>query len=492
MAEWFLQAGQETGYPIRDVNGEYQTGFTLSHGTLRDGLRCSTAKAFLRPINKRPNLHVTLHSIVEKILIHEETYQAYGVVFSKMGFKKTVYAQREVLLSAGALQSPQLLMLSGVGPQQHLEEKGIDVIYNSPGVGYNMQDHVAMGGITFLYDAPKEYEETGCGFILPKVFEASTVDHFVHDKDGPIYWLPECEVMAFVSTKYQNYSDDWPDVQFFFASYADNTDGGLFGKRATGVTDEVYTAVYEEILYNDAFNIIPLLMRPRSRGKLLLKDKNPHSKILIYPNYYDDPYDLAVIVEGAKIAYNITLAQSLQAYGARINKLRVPGCEPYEFISDDYWACVAQHFTLTIYHPCGTAKMGPDTDEYAVVDARLKVRGVKNLRVIDASIMPYITTGNTNAPTIMIAEKAADLIKEDWGMLPKAEDKYEEPKEENKNDEEESTPVYEEEETQENKGGWEWPETEEEVVGVGQKVFEVKWDQNGDADKDEKMDLDYW
>lgn len=296
LAEWFLQAGQDIGYEVRDINGANQTGFTLSHGTLRDGLRCSTAKAFIRSVHDRPNLHVSLHSTVEKVLIHEDTNQAYGVVFNKHGKKKTIYADREIILSAGALQSPQLLMLSGIGPTDHLEKVGIKTIYDSPGVGFNMQDHVAMGGVTYLYDPPEEYSEEGCSFVLPKIFNTKTVNRFTRGHEGPIYWLPECEVMGFINTKYQNYSDDWPDIQFFFAAYADNTDGGLFGRRVAGIKDEVYTAVYEEILYKEAFNVMPLLLRPRSRGRIMLKDKNPNSKLLIYPNYYSDPYDLAVMV----------------------------------------------------------------------------------------------------------------------------------------------------------------------------------------------------
>lgn len=295
LVKWFLNAAEQLGYEVRDVNGEFQTGFTPSHGTLREGLRCSTAKAFLRPISSRENLHVSLMSEVEKIIIDKDTLQANSVVFTKYGVKNTILADREIILSAGAVQSPQLLMLSGIGPAQHLHEVGIEPLFHSPGVGENLQDHVAMGGGTFLFDAP-DVCPNGCGFLLPNVFSTETVEEFAHHEEGPVYWLPACEVMGFVKTKFQNQSDDWPDIQLFMASYSDNTDGGLFSKRATGLTDSFYAAVYEDILYHEAFNLMPLLLRPRSRGKILLKDKHHKSHPLIYPNYYSDPYDIAVLV----------------------------------------------------------------------------------------------------------------------------------------------------------------------------------------------------
>lgn len=285
--------GEQMGYDIIDLNGEYQTGFMLSHGTLRDGLRCSAAKAFVRPAHCRKNLHVSLFTLAEKILIDKVSYYAYGVNLKKEGTSRTIYASKEIILSAGAIQSPQMLMLSGIGPRYQLEYLNIDVIVDNPSVGENLQDHVATGGLTFLYEPPVNVEG---GFVLPKAFLTENVDAFTMEHKGPIYWLPEAEVMAFLKTKHANYTDDWPDIQVFFGSYGDNTDGGLFGKRAAGLTDDYYTAVYETIIYKDAITVMPLLMRPKSRGKLMLKDDKIITKPLIYPNYYDYSEDLKIMV----------------------------------------------------------------------------------------------------------------------------------------------------------------------------------------------------
>ncbi|KAJ8931347.1 hypothetical protein NQ314_015756, partial [Rhamnusium bicolor] len=210
------------------------------------------------------------------------------------------------------------------------------------------------GGATYLFEPTEEYKDKICSFQLPKIFSTETINDFAEKKEGPMYWLPECE------------SDDWPDIQFFLTAYADNTDGGMFGKKAAGITDEYYTAVYEEILYKEAFNILCLLLRPKSRGRIMLKDKSPYTKVLIYPNYFDDPQDLNVMVEGAKIGYKLAMSNVMKAYNTTFNKYRIPGCQHLPLLSDEYWACQAQHYTLTIYHPVGTAKMGPDTDPDAV------------------------------------------------------------------------------------------------------------------------------
>lgn len=410
-----LAASKDIGYNVIDLNGPTQVGFDFTQGTLRDGLRCSTAKAYLRPAQKRPNLQISLYSHVTKILINHETKEAEGVLFQKNGgLIFTALARKEVIISAGAVKSPQLLMLSGIGPRNHLIEKGIQPIVDLHGVGRNLQDHVAMGGITFMFDSPPTSRPYGAAIVLPRLFNLKTYFSFLYEKKGPIYSLPFCELMGFVNTKYNN-NTNWPDVQLIIATAGDNDDGGLFNRKDAGLTDEAFTAVYKDILYKDSFTIVPLLMRPNSNGRILLSDNNPNSAPVIYPNYFDNELDIKVLREGAKIAHRMGTSQTMKnGYNARYHAVPFPGCEKYEMLSDEYWECQARHYTLTIYHPTCTCKMGPPTDREAVVDPELRVYGINKLRVVDASVMAKIVTGNTNAPTIMIGEKASDMIKRFW------------------------------------------------------------------------------
>jgi glucose dehydrogenase (acceptor) len=298
LADIYLEAAAELNLlnAENDYNGASQTGFSRSQGSLRDGLRMSTAKAYLRPIRHRSNVHVSLKSHVEKILINPQTKEAYGVQFMKDDRRYVVFASKEVILSAGAIQSPQVLMLSGVGPRDHLEHHNIPVIHDLPGVGENLQDHVASGGGSYLITNPVSNDSLS--IVVPKVLQVDSVRKFSFDHRGPLYAMPACEIMGFVNTKYQDPMDDRPDVQFFLASFADTSDGGLFGKRASGISDDYYAEVYEQILFKDAVMVVPMLLRPKSRGKILLRDTNSHSHPLIYPNYFDHPQDIKVMVSG--------------------------------------------------------------------------------------------------------------------------------------------------------------------------------------------------
>ncbi|XP_014357254.2 glucose dehydrogenase [FAD, quinone] [Papilio machaon] len=406
----FLQAGEEMGYDITDVNGAQQTGYAWYQFTMRRGTRCSTAKAFLRPVRLRQNLHVSLFSHVTKVLIDKDDKRAYGVQFIKDQLKQIVYAKREVILAAGAIASPQLLMLSGIGPAQHLQEVGIDVIQDSPGVGRNLQDHIAVGGLVFEIDYP-------ISLIMSRLVNINSALRYAVTEDGPLTSSIGLEVVAFINTKYANSSDDWPDMEFMMTSASIPSDGGTQVKRAHSITDEFYDEVFGHLTNKDVFGIFPMMLRPKSRGFIKLRSKNPLEYPIMFHNYLTHPDDVGVLREGVKAAVAVGETQAMKRLGARFNNKPVPNCKHLPLYTDEYWDCMIRQYTMTIYHLSCTAKMGPSTDPMAVVDPTLQVYGVKGLRVIDASIMPTITNGNINAPVIMIAEKGSDLIKETW--LPK-------------------------------------------------------------------------
>jgi len=402
----FVQAGIELGYENRDINGERQTGFMISQGTIRRGSRCSTAKAFLRPIRLRKNIHTAMNSHVTRIVIDPLTMRAIGVEFVRNGRRQIVRARKEVILSAGAINSPQILMLSGIGPKKHLQHIGIPVIKDLQ-VGENLQDHIGMGGLTFLIDKP-------VSIVQDRFQTVPILMHYVINGRGPMTTLGGVEGYAFVNTKYANHSIDYPDIQFHMAPASINSDAGAQVQKVLGLTDEVYNAVYRPINNRDTWTIMPLLLRPKSRGTIRLRSSNPFHHPIINANYFSDPMDIAILVEGAKLAIKVSEAKVFKQFGSKLHRIKLPGCKHLKFGTDAYWECHIRHISMTIYHPVGTAKMGPPTDPTAVVDPRLRVYGVAGLRVIDASIMPTICSGNTNAPVIMIGEKGADLIKQDW------------------------------------------------------------------------------
>ncbi|XP_075218093.1 glucose dehydrogenase [FAD, quinone] [Lycorma delicatula] len=408
----FLQAGEEMGYPIIDVNGENQTGFAFYQFTMRRGFRCSTAKAFLRPVRLRKNLHTSLWSHVTKILIDPTTKRAYGVEFIKNGLKRQVLARREVILSAGAIGSPQLLMVSGVGPADHLSDLNIPVMYNSPGVGMNLMDHIAVGGVVFLID----YQVS---LVMNRVVNLNSALRYAVNGDGPLTSSVGLETVAFITTKYGNVSDDWPDMEFMLTSTSTNSDGGTAAANAHGLTKEFYNEFLGEISNKDVFGVFPMILRPKSRGYIRLRTSDTLQHPLLYHNYLTHPDDVRVLREGVKAALAVGETVAMKRFGARFYRKPIPGCKHLPLFTDDYWECFIRQYTMTIYHMSGTCKMGPSTDLMAVVDPELRVYGIQGLRVIDASIMPQITSGNINAPVIMIAEKGSDLIKNYWAGLEK-------------------------------------------------------------------------
>jgi len=406
LATAFVEAGVEMGFENRDANGEFQTGFMIPQGTIRRGSRCSTAKAFLRPIRHRKNLHIAMHAYVSKILIDPDTKIAYGVRFKRDGKMWTIKANKEVILSAGSLNSAQLLMLSGIGPKWHLDQLGIPTIADLP-VGENLQDHYGTGALAFTVEKPvtlvqSRYEN------IPSVLKYAMFG------SGPLTVLGGVEGLAWIPTKYENRSKDWPDIEYHFVSGSLGSDGGRQVRKVHGVGDEMWQ-MFRPLAFRDSWSIIPMLMRPKSRGNLRLRSANPYDKPIFNAGYFTDPRDIQVLVEAVKFALALAETNSFKKFGTRFwDQVPMPGCEHTELWTDEYWACICRHYTTTIYHYSGTAKMGPPEDPESVVNHELKVYGIRGLRVIDASILPKIPSGNTNAPTIMVGEKGADMIKEYW------------------------------------------------------------------------------
>ena len=373
----FVQAAQQAGHALNpDFNGSTQEGVGPYQVTHRNGERCSAAKAYLTPALGRPNLQVFTGAMATRILL--DGRRATGVEYLQNGSRHQVLARAEVLLSAGALQSPQLLMLSGIGPGAHLQSLGMAVLHDLPGVGGGLQDHV---DVVQVMDTPRITELFGLSFT-----------GLWHALRGALEWRQHrtgllttnfAEAGGFIRSSPDQPA---PDLQLHFVV------GKLVNHGRTTV-------------WGHGYSCHVCLLNPDSQGSVRLASNDPLTAPLIDPAFFSAPGDLERMVTGVKLMRQILTQPALAGLGGR--ELATSAAAR----SDDEIAAFVRQHADTIYHPVGTCRMGPGAGD--VVDAHLRVHGLQGLRVVDASIMPSIVAGNTNAPAIMIAEKASDLIKAD-------------------------------------------------------------------------------
>lgn len=375
ICEAYFRAAGQLGIPTNhDMTGEKQDGVGYYQLTQRNVRRSSASVAYLNPARNRPNLTIKTGAQILRMLV--ENGKAVGVAVAGEG---TIRADVEVIMSSGAIGSPRLLMLSGIGPADHLRSVGLPVVHDQPGVGSNLQDHVDLFVIAEC-TGPHTYDR----YAKPHLSVLAGLQYLLQKK-GPVasslfetggFWYADPEARS-------------PDIQFHLG-LGSGIEAGVAAMENGGVT------------LNSAY------LRPRSRGTVRLASSDPLAAPLIDPNYWADPYDREMSIKGLKLAQEIMRQDALKPY---VKAERLPG--PEVRTEQDYFDYACRH-AKTDHHPAGTCRMGADPD--AVVDPQLRFNGIERLRVVDASIMPTLVSSNTNAPTIMIAEKAADMIRAAHGL----------------------------------------------------------------------------
>lgn len=378
----FLQAAKEIGYQVRDVNGKYQTGFFRASIMIQDGIRASPNRIFIRPALKRKNLRVILESHVIKVEFNKNGNQATGIVFrDQFGNLQKFRARKEVIVSGGVVGSPQLLLLSGVGPKRELSKHNIPVVKNLP-VGYNLHVH---------YGVPLEVKMKG---KPESVFTQEAFYDYLNNRTGPFSSTLLTQISMFLESNYTK--KNVPDLQVFIDEYADQCEK------------------YKQNPNVNEIGLRPIHLLTRCRGTIKLRSANPYDKPLIDPNYLCDESEIDALINAIRTLQRLMNAPSLRNYVLQFDVGEYKKCNSFPKGSDPYWRCRTKQYTLPENHHAGTCKMGPSTDPTAVVDQEFKVHGIPNLRVVDASIMPSPINCNPIAPIIMFAEKAADLIKNQW------------------------------------------------------------------------------
>jgi choline dehydrogenase-like flavoprotein len=367
----FVDACNELGYKHNDPDGKKQLGVSRVTATMHKGRRWSAASAFLKPAIYRPNLHISKRSWVVKILFHPVHKRAFGVEFLKNKKRFIVRASKEIIISAGVIGSPQLLMLSGIGPKKHLKSLGIPVVQDLA-VGYNLQDHPSFPGLVFPVDEPVTVLQNE--LQTPQVY----IEYFLNNT-GQLTLPGGSEGIAFVKTNFSfqgpskkdpvfNFRSnvvfflfisaaDYPDIELVLGPGSLVSDSTGFIQKLVGITDEYFDESWGAITGKHAFSIVPVLMRPKSRGRVWLRSTNPFHWPHLQPNYYQHDDDMRVMVEGIKLAVTIGESKSFQKFGSKLYDKPNAGCDHLPFRSDKYFECCVQQIGSSLQHQVFNNKM---------------------------------------------------------------------------------------------------------------------------------------
>ena len=380
LIEAFIAAAGQTGVPrTTDFNGARQEGAGYYQLTTWKGLRSSTATAYLKPARRRANLHVETEALATRVLL--EGGRAVGVGYRRGGVERTARCGAEVLLAAGALQSPQLLQLSGIGPEALLREHGIAVVRDSAGVGANLQDHLQ---IRLIFECSKPITTND---DLRSLWGRLRIGlQWLFARSGPLAVGINQGGCFMRALDGRGEGTARPDIQFHVATLSADMAGG-------------------KVHPFSGFTMSVCQLRPESRGRVAIRSVDPAQPPSMQPNYLSTELDRRMVIAAVRSARTIAGADAMRPY---VRREHLPGPQAQD---DDALLEFARNHGATIFHPSGTCRMG--RDDLAVVDERLRVHGVAGLRVVDCSVMPTLVSGNTNAPVVMIAEKAADMIKQD-------------------------------------------------------------------------------
>ena len=396
LTDTFVEAAQQAGHPYNaDYNGDHQLGVGYMQLSQRRGWRASTARAYLAPARRRPNLKLATQTVVTRILIEQD--RAVGVEYRQGGTLHTARARREVLLSAGALASPKLLLLSGIGPEEELRPHGITVRVPSPGVGQNLQEHI-WATVMCTVNVPSLNMET-----TPKAIARHGLNFVVRGRGAVA--TPAAHAILFGQLHSEG---DRPDYEMAFAPFGmsgdvvNSVDPVSPANPAAG-TEYRHDVNQMRLMSVATISLMPSVSHPRQRGTVGLRSADPADGPRIVHQLLGNPDDIQTLITACRRARDIAATDALRPY---VTGELMPGPKVQ---TDEEWIDYFRTYAYRGEHPAGTCRMG--TDKQAVVDPQLKVHGLDGLRVVDTSVMPTLTTGHTNAPTIMIAERASDFIR---------------------------------------------------------------------------------